>query len=374
MEEKKTASAEIRMKNRSGIYRLLLEGGARSRQDIVAGLRLSLPTVTQNLAELQREGLAAEAGSVGNTGGRRAKTYSAVMDARIALGLDVTRNHITAVAVDLSGTVIGKLRVREPFSKTDGYYRRLGEVVGELAAGTRIDPKRILGVGIGVPGLITPDNERVFYGKILNFTGTTRAEFSRYIPFRTALYNDANAAGFAEAWVGGIRNAFYIMLSNNVGGAVYLGDRQYFGENTKSGEVGHMTIVPGGRPCYCGQRGCVDSYCAATVLSDAADGDLGAFFAGLNSGNDSFRTLWDEYLLHLADTVNSLRMLFDCSIILGGYVGGYIEPYLGDLRRLAAERNPFEDNADYLIPCRWKTESIAAGAALNYISGFILSV
>lgn len=373
--EKKTANIEIKQKNRTNIYQFLRKSGKLSRQDIVSALQLSLPTVTQNLAELQAEGLVEEAGTIGNTGGRRAKTYSIVSDARTAIGIDVTKNHVTAVAVDLNGAIISKMRTKLRFERSEAYYRRLGEIIDTLIAEGKMDRGRVLGVGIGVPGLITLDNQTVFYGVILNFTGATCEEFSQFIPFNTALFNDANAAGFAETWTNpDIKNAFYIMLSNNVGGAIYINNRQYTGENIRAGEVGHIIIEPDGLLCYCGQRGCVDRYCAATVLSSLTDGNLSMFFERLRTGDNAARKLWDEYLRHLATTVINIRMLFDCPIIIGGYVGEYIDDYLPDLKALIAGRSSFENNADYIMPCRYKTEAIAAGAALNYVYGFLSQI
>ena len=72
--------------------------------------------------------------------------------------------------------------------------------------------------------------------------------------------------------------------------------------------------------------------------------------------------------------VANLRMLFDCDIIIGGYVGSYMDEYIEQLRELVAQRSPFDDNADYVRPCRCKTEAIAAGSALNYISVFLNSI
>lgn len=375
MSEKQTASLEIKRINRKRIYQLLREKKELSRQDIVVELRLCLPTVTQNLIELQSEGLVSESGSIGNTGGRRARTYSVVNNARLAIGLDITRHHITAVAVDLSGSVVERIHIRRDFELSNAYYKQLGTLTEEIISQAGIDKSKLLGVGIAVPGLITEDNQTVFYGKILDFTGMTCSEFSQFIPYPSAFYNDANAAGFAEIWANKtFKNAFYLMLSNNIGGAVLVDNQIYPGENIKSGEVGHITIVPDGRPCYCGQRGCVDPYCAATVLSKLTDGNLEQFFQLLRNKNPEALEAWRDYLHYLAVTVNNLHMLFDCRVILGGYVGAYMEEYIDDFRKLAASRNTFEKNADYLQACRYKTEAIAAGAALHYIDCFIGSI
>ncbi|MBQ6798929.1 MAG: ROK family transcriptional regulator [Oscillospiraceae bacterium] len=373
--ENRTINLEIRQKNRSAIFRLFREREALSRQEIVQILGLSLPTVTHNLDELIAEGLVTVSGSLGNTGGRRAKTYSLVRDARTAIGIDVKKHSATAVALDLEGTVIGTVQRNVPYSSTDAYYRLLGEMVSELVQKAKLRKDRILGVGIGVPGLVSRDNQTVFYGEILNFTGMTAEDFGRYIPYPVALHNDANASSFAEFRAyPDTPDAFYIMLSNNVGGSVYIDGQPYIGTNIRSGEVGHMIIVPDGKQCYCGQKGCVDVYCAATVLASAAKGDLSLFFWRLKEGDPDIRRVWEEYLGHLALTVVNLRMLFDCPIIIGGYVGAYIEEYMDELKALLKDRNTFDPEADYLRPCRFKGNAIACGAALYNISAFLNSI
>lgn len=375
MKEKKTANIEIKKINRSNIYKALRKTDNLSRQDLVVQLRLCLPTVTQNLLELQEEGLIQEAGSMGHTGGRPAKTYSVVANARVAIGMDITKNHITVVAVDLQGNIIVQKRIRYKFERTDTYYKKLGDLVQGIVSDGDLDPDKILGVGIGVPGLITQDGQNVFYGEILNFTGATCQEFSKYIPYPTSLCNDAKAAGFAETWANeNLKDFFYIMLSNNIGGAIILNRQLYPGTNIRGGEIGHITIIPDGDPCYCGQKGCVDTYCAATVLSSTTDGNLGAFFQKLEEKDPKSCKLWNTYLYHLSLAVNNLNMLFDCPIILGGYVGSYFDKYIDDLKEMVAARNTFDHNADYLKVCRYKTEAIAAGAALNFIEPFLLSI
>ena len=84
--------------------------------------------------------------------------------------------------------------------------------------------------------------------------------------------------------------------------------------------------------------------------------------------------IWDYYLDCLALTVNNLQVLFDSRVILGGYVGEYMEKYINDLKKRAAKLNFFENDGDYLDVCQYKTHSIAAGAALNFISKFIDSI
>ena len=93
MPVKKTTNSTIQQINRKNIFRILYEGDGMTKQDVMATLHLSLPTTTQNIQNLMAKGLITESGSVGNTGGRRAKTYDIMPDAKMAIGLDITRNH-----------------------------------------------------------------------------------------------------------------------------------------------------------------------------------------------------------------------------------------------------------------------------------------
>ncbi len=375
MQKKQTNNLRIQKTNRSNIYQLLYNNRGLTRREILQTLQISLPTVTQNIFDLEAEGLICESGSLGNTGGRRAKTYTIVKDAKTAIGLDITKNQVIAVAVDLYGNIIAQKKFNKEFECSNDYYKFIASVIDSVISESELNKNKILGVGIGVPGLVTPDNQTVFYGEILGFTGTTCSEIANYIPYKAILLNDANAAGFAEYWIRKeLDNSFYIMLSNNVGGSVLINNQTYVGNHIHSGEVGHITIVPDGKPCYCGQKGCVDAYCAATVLSSITSGDLNLFFKLVEEKDYNALRLWDDYLDSLSLTINNLQLLFDCKIILGGYVGEFMGKYISEIKDRASKLNPFEKNADYIDVCQYKTNAIAAGAALGYISDYIESI
>ena len=373
--DKSLSNYEIKRINRSNIYRLFFENDRLTRRDVVMQLGLSLPTVTQNLTELMEAGLIVRSGNVSNTGGRNANTYSCAQTVRTAIGMDITKHHVTAVAVDLRGNIIGAQRRRICFEQTDAYYRALREIVDRLIEECALEREHVLGVGLGVPGLITEDNRTVFYGEILKFTNATVQDFSRYLDLPARLFNDAKAACFAETWMaGGAPNSFYIMLSNNVGGAMKLNGAMYSGDNRHACEIGHIAIHQDGRPCYCGQRGCVDAYCSAPVLTELSDGTLEDFFARLDAGEPAAVERWETYADDLAQAVKAVRTLFDSDIILGGYVGACMEKYIGAFRAKVARLTTFDRDADYIHVCRYKNEAIAAGAALNFVAEFVSSI
>ncbi|MCR4908480.1 MAG: ROK family transcriptional regulator [Lachnospiraceae bacterium] len=363
----------LRKFNTSNIYSYFLSHEDATKQDLALNLNLTLPTVTKNIDYLTDLGLIEVSGSRGQTGGRRAITYSLCSEARVALGLDISRHHVSVVVVDLNGKIISFIRNRLVFEYTDAYFKEVSELLKQFISDKKIDTDKILGVGIGIPALVQSDTRTVFYSRIMDFKEDTYRMFSKYIPYDIAMFNDAKAACFAEKWVNKeLQNTFYIMLSNNVGGAMLINGQVYSGNDFRSAEVGHITLVPQGRQCYCGQYGCVDPYLAATNLSQD---DLAGYFDNLEKTTDE-RTLdnWDRYLDYTASTINIIRAVLDCDVILGGYVGAYLEPYIDEIRKRTLKISTFDSNPDFIKLCTYKYESIAAGAALYYISQFIQTI
>ncbi len=371
MSNKRPLNVEIKKINKTSIYQRFLSGTALTKQELAADLQLCIPTVAKNIDDLLEAGLIAQSGSRGNTGGRNAVAYSLVNDARTAIGIEITSNHISMAALDLLGNIIASRRVRIPFFSSEDYYRNLGSLFQELVEEAGLSRQQILGVGVGLPALVDIDRRTILFSKIIDLESNVYQQISAHIPYRVELFNDANAAAYTEIWKDpDRRNAFYLMLSNNIGGCFVLDDIVYQGATQKAGEVGHMTLIPDGQKCYCGQKGCVENYLTAENLSNLAEGSLQDFFAGLESGNREYGRAWDKYLGYLALTVNTVHALLDCDIILGGYVGGYLDTYMEDLRERVAALNSFGDNGDYLRTCVYKKTAIASGAALNFIGTF----
>ncbi|MCI8665855.1 MAG: ROK family protein [Dorea sp.] len=378
MSTEKISANEIKTKNRQIIYNYIREHGSVSKQEIVVDMQLSLPTVTSNLEFLKKNRLIDTSGKIKNTGGRNATAFSYIKNARMAIGVDITANHITAVAVNLSGDIVCMERRRSDFDlEKDAYLREIGEVVECVKKEAEIDDENLLGVGISVQSLISDDGEYIKYGMALNFAKKRREEIAAYVPYRNRLVHDSYAAGYRETWTNReFQNAFYISLSNSVGGSVIIDDAIYEGNTHKGGEIGHLAAVTeGGELCYCGRRGCFDTVCKAGKLAAYTDGNLEEFFRVLDEGDTSAKGLWEEYLNHLACAIHNVRMLFDGMVILGGYVGAHVGKYMEDICERVDARNPFGDRArDYLVECRYKVEASAAGAALFYIDEFLENI
>lgn len=181
----------------------------------------------------------------------------------MAVGVAILEGSVQLCAVDLLGEVLREETHPLPYENSDGYYQQVGRLVRGLMAHLPYGKERVLGVGIAIQGLVSAEGERVIYGAILNNTGATREMFQRYIPYPCRLLHDTEVGAAAEFWHNQeIRDAIYLVLNRNMGGALVVDGKVQQG----SGIIEHMTLFPGGEPCYCGKKGCVEAYCSANSL------------------------------------------------------------------------------------------------------------
>lgn len=365
----KEEKRELRRNNKIRIAKFISQKGITSKTEIASALALSMPTTLQNVKELVESGLVIESGEYESTGGRKAKALSIADNVGFTVGMDITAHHIMLVLVNLKKELLFQERLRIPFSDTFSFYEQMGAVLQAFIDKTGVVREKIIGVGISLPGIVNKEEKRLLLSHVLNVQNISFKNFQTIIPFPYELENDANSAACAEL-MEDANNTIYLSLSDTVGGAIYLHNQVYPGENFKSGEFGHMIIKKNGRPCYCGKKGCADAYCSAKVLQKACSGSLETFFQKLKEQNSTCLQAWDKYLENLAIVVTNLRMAFDCNIVLGGYVGGYLEEFLSDLNKKIINYNNFDLDTSYLKTGKYKLEASAYGVTMKFIEHY----
>lgn len=359
-------------KQESSIIRVakyILEQGETSKNEIASALNLSMPTTLQCVKHLMNEGMIHEVGEYESTGGRKAKALSVIETLCYSVGIEITANHVSFVIIDMKANIIVSLRTRLVFHDTERYYITLAKKLSQFIGHSDIPESKILGVGISIPGIIISAENRLVVSHVLYLKNIDLNALAKHIPFPVCFENDAVCAAMAELKYQH-QNMIYLSLNNSVGGAIFLNNELYFGNHFRSGEFGHMVIEPDGKQCYCGKCGCVDAYCSARILADYTKGNLKAFFKKLQDGEVGAQSLWNNYLKYLAVIVSNLHLTFDCDIILGGYVGSYIEPYLPELWEYIQEYILFEQDSGFLHPCRFKQNAPGVGIAMHFINQF----
>ncbi|MGW1773485.1 ROK family protein [Streptomyces sp. NPDC002104] len=270
---------DLRRENRTAVLQRLYFDGPLSRFSLGPATGLSSGSISNVVAELVTDGLVEEAGSVESAGGRPRTLLRVSPDSGYMIGVDVGETRIRIELFDLTLTELA--RVERPLEaagprRIDRYdvavvVRHLREGIAEVLTAAGIAPERLLGVGIGVPGIVarTADGA-VVHGQTIGWDAVPLERMlrdSHLLPETVPYYidNGAKTLGQAEMWFGagrGAHNAVVVLFGSGVGACVVSDD-------TRTGraiEWGHLTVRVRGRRCRCGAQGCLEAYAGAEAL------------------------------------------------------------------------------------------------------------
>lgn len=186
----------------------------------------------------------------------------------LTIGIDVGGTHIRAGVVDVDGAVIDTVEAPTPGSER-ALETGLHRAVAELR--TRHE---ISAVGLAVAGFVTLDNAAVLFSPHLPWRGAPVAHrMAERLGLPVVLEHDANAAAWAEYRFGaasGGRVVVLVTIGTGVGAALLIDGQLFRGAHGVAPELGHLRVVPDGRACPCGKRGCWERYCSGTGLAATA--------------------------------------------------------------------------------------------------------
>ena len=374
MAEKSVTTITLKKINKKNVYQYIYRKRQTSKQQIVQDLQMGLSTVSQNLNVLEQEGLIERNGYFESTGGRKAQVIRVVPDVKIAVGVGLLKDMFHVIAVNLYGQQLSSATFPLPYSSTDDYYEKVAGKIQEFILEHRYKPDQILGISFATQGIISPDGACVTYGAIMDNSDMVLSDFALRLPYPCHLAHDSKAAAYLELWNRPtLDSAVVFLLNHNLGGAVITGHAVHPGSSMHSGTLEHICIDPKGPLCYCGSRGCLETYCSANALESAAGMKAEDFFPLFRKKRDErLVRLWEDYLDHLAFAVKNLNMIIDSPVILCGYLAPYFAQedldYVLDRINLST---PFPLSRDKLIIGTHGQYTPAAGAALFYIEQFL---
>ena len=377
MSEKGLTNISLKKINKSKVYQYIYKSKVTSKLQIVSDLQMGLSTVSQNLNLLEQEGLIERNGYFDSTGGRKAQAIQIVPDFKISIGIGILKNMFHLTAVDLYGNAIFTDTFSVPYSNTSAYYEQIAETIREFTASNQYTEEKVLGISIATQGITSPDHTTVTYGTIMNNTGMKLKEFTRRIPYPCHLEHDSKSAAFLELWNHPeLDSAVVFLLNRNLGGALITNHQIHQGNSMHSGTLEHMCINPDGPLCYCGNRGCLETYCSVDSLEQAAGMTIKEFFPLLREKKSSqLIQVWEDYLNHLAFAMKNLNLIVDAPIIISGYLAPYFTDedlsYLTEHINLTA---PFKLDEGQILVGTNGQYTPAIGAALHFVDQFIHTV
>ncbi|WNI20916.1 ROK family transcriptional regulator [Streptomyces sp. ITFR-16] len=401
---------DLRRGNRARVLQRLYFDGPLSRQELGPATGLSSGSISNVVAELAAEGLLEEAGVVDSDGGRPRTLLRVAPGGGLLIGIDIGETRIRVELFDLSLTELART---ERLLAQHGY--DVNRIVGHVRSGVAdvlrdagADPRRLLGIGIGVPGIIERDPPEGAVGDVGSVVHGQTIDWSA-VPFERLLRdavrvppevpffidNGAKTLGQAEMWFGGGRGAgasAIALIGSGVGACVNHGDLLDEDRSSQALEWGHTTVQLRGRRCRCGSIGCLEAYAGAEAMRERwheaggplpADADdetalaalLAAAYPGAGGEPDPLAvSLLDETAECLGAALGDLINLFlPERILLGGWAGLLIGPHLlPDIRAYAQKYALTHAAARTTIELgRLGPDAVTVGAATLPLADFL---
>ena len=220
------------------------------------------------------------------------------------IGIDLGGTKIEGIVLDAHGKELSRKRMETQQEK--GYRHILDRIKGlhdELAAGIQDAPHTF---GIGTPGAISPRTGLLKNSNTVCMNGQPlKADLERLLGQKIEIQNDANCFAMAEALLGagrGKKMVFGVIMGTGCGGGIVHQGEVITGPQAIAGEWGHMSIDPDGPLCYCGQRGCVETYISG--------GGLEARYAEQFGGKTTFKEIVQDYHAGDAKAVEFVKIFF----------------------------------------------------------------
>ncbi|MFE9793858.1 ROK family protein [Streptomyces goshikiensis] len=362
---------DLRRGNRGAVLQRLYFGGPMSRQELGPATGLSSGSVSNVVGELIADGLLEEAGVVDSDGGRPRTLLRVSPGSAHLIGVDVGETRVRVELFDLTLTELA--RAETPLLPRGCYdvgpiVDHIRSGIGAVLAQAGVGTDRLLGVGVGVPGIVDREapGGAVVHGQtigwdavpleaLLRATGALPQE----VPY--LIDNGARTLGQAEMWFGagrGARDAVVVLFGSGVGASL-ITDGSPEGGSTEGTplEWGHLTVSVRGRRCRCGARGCLEAYTGAESLlarwaerggggpagaAGPADEEeaLAALLASALAGDPVARDVLDETAEYLGAGLSDLINLFRPErILIGGWAGLLLGPHVLPAVREHARRH-----------------------------------
>ncbi|MFD4259125.1 ROK family protein [Streptomyces sp. NPDC058534] len=264
MSERPDALQRLRGAHEAVVLGELRRSGALSRSELMRRVGLSRTTLFAIVSDLlQREAVVEQTAAAQQRGRGRPPT-EITLNPRGAelIGIELQRNRTHIVVVNSAHEIVG--RHRAPVPGEAGPAERVDAItgaVGELLRERRIALAPLQGIGLGLPGFVQ-DPASADPRSMTPFAARIAAALERHFHAPVVVDNNARLAALAEVTWGAARghdNAVYLRWSDGVGGGLVTDGRLVRGAHGTAGEIGHTSCDPGGPPCHCGGRGCLEA-------------------------------------------------------------------------------------------------------------------
>lgn len=321
-----------RSHNRRVVLELLRRNGKMGRKAMADLAQISTQAVGNIIDELMAEGLLLDLGRLRSGRGLPPIQYALNPDGAITLGFEIAVGELTVTVLDITGNPRHEDHIPLPDMQPDPVLSLVAATVARL----RTDyPGQLMGIGVVMPGPFGIEGLSGVGPTTL--PGWTEVNVAQDLACRCGVPvyvdNDANAAAVGELLFGKGQNLSDFCLlyfGAGIGLGAIVAEQPLRGAFGNAGEIGHIVVAPGGRPCQCGQSGCLERYASLHSLREALEAaGLPATLDDLRrhqrDGNPVLQDWVTGAAPYLSAMIGILENLFDPqTVIVGGKLPGAV--------------------------------------------------
>ena len=354
----------VRKMNRAIILKVFRTHPTLSRAHLAMETGLNPSTVSSIISELIQENLIRETDLIHVGTGRPGRLLEINPEGGCALGIEINVDYIEFLITDFAANVLWRERqITIPEVGQEEIMSQVSRLAKMASTFIQQRNSRLLGVGVGVPGLVDVSSGLLRLAPNLHWVNVPIQDvLSNFFDCPIYVENEANAAALGEYYFGAVRNVkdfIYLSTGIGLGSGIVMGGKLFRGMFGYAGEAGHMTLDVNGEICGCGKRGCWETFVgpraverrvqrslaagAKSVLHDMANGDLQnividdvlqAAYTGDQIAIDALK----EVAFYLGIGIANLVNLFNVEVIvLGGALNKASSFLLKDVERVVTE-------------------------------------
>lgn len=308
--------------NKGRVLEEILKRGPINRAEIAKQLGLSIPTIMKIVDEFQREGILRTVGKAESTGGKRPELYEIIKGAYYCIGVDLGRFKLKIVLTNMMGEIL--VKKHEDISHIDEPAEVISIIekhIEELIENQQIPNSKVMGIGLGVPGIIEKESGTILYSPDFGWEKVDLVtDLKKKFGFWVEIENSNRTGALAEKWMGvaqSSNNLFSINIGHGIGAAILKEEDIYQGSSGASGEFGHLILDKDGPLCDCGNRGCLEAISSGNAIAKRMGmKEAKEVFDLARAGNEQAIRVIDEAVEYLGIGIASVINILDPDMVV----------------------------------------------------------
>lgn len=360
---------------------------------------LSIPTIMKITDDFIRTGLVREVGKGPSSGGKPPRLLEFSADARYIVGVDIGTTNISTILMDLSANIRARATLAtDPARCFDTVMQQVIGTIRQVLDESCLPMEKLLGIGIGVPGILSPENDSILSSPDLGWKNVSPLLVLQDVfPLPIMMRNVTRSMAMGELWFGLGKEAdsfLCINLGYGIGSAIVIDRDVYAGEFSSAGEFGHITMDRNGPLCDCGNYGCLEALASANAISRQAraaveagnrssmleitGGDISAIdakvvFDAAKAGDPLADSIARHAMEYLGIAISGAIHFLDPRLIIleGGMsrAGKYLTDIVeGEIQRRV---HPFRRNTARIVVSQLGADASAIGAGAYLFKAFV---